>query len=110
MNADGPPGDEITAPAAEEIRRGSQPDTLLDGENPNSTHPEDAVHWLRVYGELLTLKTELLQRAEEVLSGATDDAIKEAQLDTRLLRAEAERFRRRRAFWTERARELGEPR
>lgn len=39
-------------------------DRLLDGEDPKSTDPEDAEHWVQVYGELLGFKDNLVGDAK----------------------------------------------
>ncbi|MGI8846794.1 MAG: hypothetical protein ACR2GX_00785 [Candidatus Dormibacteria bacterium] len=84
------------------------PDRLLDGEDPTSTFADDAVHWKRVYQELLDYKIELLattrQRVEEMERRAAEEVEK---TDLRVIGAEAARLRRRLDFWERRADELG---
>jgi hypothetical protein len=80
-----------------------EPHRLLEGEDENTAFPEDAVHWAKVYGELLDFKRSLLTLAEE--RTATMDADAEAEVeetDRKLLLAEAARFERRLDFWQER--------
>ena len=95
-----------TTPSPRELERAVDPDTLLAGEDPQSDSIDDAVQWVRVYGELLSIELALLTRANVVLEGVTDDTFKEADVDQRLLRAEADRYRARLAHWTQRAKEL----
>ncbi len=90
-------------PTVDELRRAVDPDALLAGEDPGSGAVTDAVHWVTVYGELVSLKGALLQRAEQVLQGVSDDAMKEADIDQRLLGAQLDRCRRRLDFWTQRS-------
>ena len=85
-----------------------RPDTLLPGEDPDTTFPDDVVHWLKVYGELLELKQELLSRTDSLLPGMTVDAQQDAQIDRRLLKAQAERYQARHAFWVDRAAHFAE--
>ena len=75
------------------------PHRLLEGENENTADAEEAVHWAKVYGELLDFKHSLLSLAEE--RAATLDADAEAEVeetDLQVLRAEAARFERRLEF------------
>ncbi len=101
-----PPGE---PPSGHELAAQTDPETLLEGEDPKSSRVDDAVHWVRVYGELFTVKMALIDRADQMLDGVSDDAMKEADLDQRLLRAEAERFRRRLDYWTDRTKALAAP-
>jgi hypothetical protein len=98
-----PPAD---PPSGVELEAQTDPDTLLEGEDPDSTRVDDAVHWVKVYGELFTVKMALIDRADQLLDGVSDDAMKEADLDQRLLRAEADRFRQRLDYWTNRTKVL----
>jgi hypothetical protein len=102
-------------PSPEELVRLGDPEELLPGEEPASVYLEDAVHWVRVYSELLALKLALLTRSGQVLAGLSDDAVSEADVDQRLLRSQAERYARRHEYWTQRIKQLaaaadGEPR
>jgi hypothetical protein len=93
-------------PSQDELHHVADPGALLPGEDPRSTFLEDAVHWVRVYSELLELKLALLRRADDVLAGASDDAMREANIDDRLLRAEADRYALRHRYWTQRVNEF----
>ena len=64
---------------------------LLPGEWPDSPYPEDAEHWSTVYVELITAAGELAASAD-----GNRSAVEAAQ----------ERYRRRLAFWRQRADEL----
>jgi hypothetical protein len=83
-----------------ELALAVDPDTLLPGEDPDSTDPADGVHWVRVYRDLIELTTVLLERTESALRAMTGDAIREADLDQRLLRIQRERYLSRYEFWT----------
>ena len=93
-------------PSPDELQRAVDEHTLLAGEDPSSTYVDDAVHWIRVYGELVAVKTMLLQRAEYAMAELTDDAVSDLSIDQRLLRAQAERYRSRYAYWLARLSEL----
>lgn len=81
---------------------------LLPGEDTASRQLDDARHWLEVYTELLSFKSDLLRSTYEHLS---DMDMKDARTEIRrtdeiVLEAEAERFERRRKFWEDRFEEL----
>lgn len=84
------------------------PERLLDGEDPDSRHVEDAVHWIAVYSELLLFKERLIDTAQQGMLGLTEfSARKEAaNSDIVLLTAERERLVRRLGFWKRREKEL----
>lgn len=84
------------------------PNRLLEGEDPATSHPTDARHWLDTYRELLTFKDRMLRTAEEVVAQPFEkDAAREvASTDLVALRAEQARFRNRLDFWTQRLTEL----
>jgi hypothetical protein len=85
------------------------PDRLLEGENPSTTHLEDAVHWIQVYEDLLAFKRRLLQSAGEVAPEMEEMAREEVgKTDLTILVAEAARVERRLRFWRERADKLRE--
>ena len=92
------------------VRRAVDGDALLEGEDPESPHLEDAEHWTNVYRELIAFKQSLLdsthnETTQLVHSEARDEA---SSVDGTILRAELERFRRRCAFWEERRAELAQ--
>ncbi|MFI5287986.1 MAG: hypothetical protein ACHQ4F_16975, partial [Candidatus Dormibacteria bacterium] len=62
----------------------------------------DAVRWVRVYRDLIELTTVLLERTESALKQMAGDAIREATVDQRLLRAQRERYLARHDFWAAR--------
>ena len=83
-------------------------DRLLEGENPDTTYLEDAVHWVTVYGELLRVKRELVGVTENRLPDLPAEARREvASTDLVVLDAEAKRFSERLTFWRQRCAELG---
>ena len=87
-----------------------EPERLLAGEDEHSTYVDDAVHWTKVYTELLDFKRSLLTLAEQEVAAMDEDAASEVrETDLKVLRAEAARFQRRLGFWQERTRVLGGP-
>lgn len=84
-----------------------EPERLLDGEDEQTTYADDAVHWAKVYRELLEFKHSLLNLAERRVNSMGDDARTEVNdTDLKVLKAEAARFERRLAFWQVRTNEL----
>jgi len=82
-------------------------DGRLDGEDPNTRHTDDAVHWIKVYQELLAFKEDLLSRTDHVVNDMREaDAQTDAVTDVVLLGTQADRYRRRLQEWTARAEEL----
>jgi DNA-binding response OmpR family regulator len=81
---------------------------LIEGEDPDTPHAEDARHWLVVYTELVAFKESILMRtrqAAEVLGAGSAEEIRHTDLP--LLERERDRFRGRLEFWRRRVRELG---
>ena len=84
------------------------PDRLMDGEDPETTDPEEAEHWLGVYGELLGFKRRLVREAASGSQALSDDSLDEAFRDLSLLDRERRRLARRYLFWKERLADLRE--
>ncbi|MFI5285162.1 MAG: hypothetical protein ACHQ4F_02465 [Candidatus Dormibacteria bacterium] len=77
-----------------------QPDRLLEGEDESTQHLEDALHWVKVYMELLEFKRSILATAEEHVGTMDPDAGAEVQkTDLKALHAETLRFERRLLYW-----------
>lgn len=84
-----------------------EPERLLEGEDEHTAYVDDAVHWTKVYAELLDFKRSLLAVSEHQLKSMRGDAESEVkETDIKVLTAEAARFERRLNFWQERADEL----
>ena len=78
----------------------TDPERLLPGEDPASTDPEDADHWVSVYSELLELKQQLTTNLRDMMEHQRQDVQDELErADVRLLKREIERFEHRLAFW-----------
>jgi hypothetical protein len=93
------PAPDTEAAALEQV----QPDRLLEGEDERTQHLDDAVHWVKVYMELLEFKRSVLATAEEHVGTMDPDAGAEVQkTDLKALHAETLRFERRLVFWRER--------
>ncbi|MFN2464108.1 MAG: hypothetical protein ABR573_09440 [Candidatus Dormibacteria bacterium] len=91
----------------EAARWAADPSRLMGGEDPQTLRLSDAIHWMEVYEELVTVKDELIATALSRLADLDPEASAEIRgSDMVLLKAERERFIRRLAFWKERHREL----
>jgi hypothetical protein len=104
-------GTDAPAPEETEARDAAldavEPERLLDGEVEETRHLDDALHWAKVYAELLDFKRGLLRVAEQrvqSMEAAAGDEVKKT--DLKVLLAEAERFERRLEFWRRRANAL----
>jgi hypothetical protein len=82
------------------------PNRLLEGEDPDSTHVDDATHWIAVYGELLGFKEKVVEAAASSATQLPKDAQPEAGADLTILEAERQRLERRYQFWNARLAQL----
>ena len=82
------------------------PNRLLEGEDPDSTYPDDAKHWVAVYAELLGFKENVVEAAASSAAHLPEDAQPEAGDDLTILEAERQRLERRYRFWQARLAEL----
>jgi DNA-binding response OmpR family regulator len=81
---------------------------LIEGENPETTHVEDARRWLVVYSELLAFKESVLARTNSAVVGLHPESGQEIRnTDLAVLESERARFRLRLEYWRRRVRELG---
>ena len=94
--------------AREAALKAGDPDRLLPGEDPGSTHLDDARHWIEVYGELLEYKDRLLAVTDEMLGQRPEESAGReiAETDRALIVAERSRFVRRLDYWNGRLDEL----
>ena len=89
----------MTADEADEGR-------LLEGEDPATTDPETAAHWLKVYAELLGFKDRLVKEAENETEALSESSQEEALRDLSLLDEEKRRLANRYVYWRDRLTEL----
>ncbi len=82
---------------AASVRWAGDRDRLMAGERPESPFREDAIHWVRVYRDLLAFNSQVMDAISERLpSGASNSS---GQPDLDLLQAHLDRLRWRLAFW-----------
>jgi hypothetical protein len=85
----------------------ADPDRLLPNEDPRSTLPEDVRHWVLVYRQLVAFKERMLEETYQAMKNIQPDARTEvSRTDAVVLKAEAERLRRRLEFWEQRLQKL----
>jgi hypothetical protein len=106
--------DSASVPGRQEARDAAldavEPGRLLEGEDEHTVYVDDAVHWTKVYTELLDFKRSLMAVSERHVESMGDDAESEVkETDVKVLKAEAARFERRLAFWQERVAQLKAP-
>jgi DNA-binding response OmpR family regulator len=75
-------------------------DRLLEGEDPDTSFARDARHWIAVYREMISFKTDLLARVRTQLrklpaAGRRDVSDNEVAL----IEGQLERYQRRLAYW-----------
>ncbi len=102
---------EKESPVAETPREAAQnavePERLLPGEDPRTTHPDDVRHWMSVYAQLLSFKEKVLSDTHASMAVMEPEARAEvSRTDATVLEAERQRLRRRADFWEQRHREL----
>jgi hypothetical protein len=92
--------DTSATPAEQAALEQVQPDRLLAGEDSGTVHLDDAIHWVKVYSELLEFKRSVLATTEKHVVTMDPDAGTEVQqTDLKALHAEAMRFERRLVYW-----------
>ena len=85
--------------APEFIQRIVDFDRLMEGENRDSSDPDDIEHWCAVYAEMIRFKEGLLGQAQEEIKKVPDMRKELLGNDIPFLQAELQRLRRGLAFW-----------
>lgn len=80
---------------------------LLEGENRESSHPEDAEHWYLVYKDLVTFKESLLAQTKTHINEVPETRGELAGHDVPFLEHELGRLRSGLAFWAARRNQPG---
>ena len=91
---------------AREAREAVIETLLLEREDPNTTHPVDAQHWIAIYSQLIDFKYVLLERGRRELLKLDPEAIPTAQADIALLEGQLQHLQHRRQAWLDRERKL----
>src|SRR6266702_1790209 len=71
------------------------PDRLLEGEDPETRHPEEANHWIEVYTELLTSTERAVATGHKCVAQmpSADPPVEATRTDMAVLEAERDRIR-----------------
>ncbi|MBV8301940.1 MAG: hypothetical protein JOY68_08455 [Candidatus Dormibacteraeota bacterium] len=77
---------------------------LLPEEDPGSPYPEDSIHWIIVYRELLMI----LEHAQAVSKAQAAGDPEGRFMDQDILQTQAARYAERLQFWIRRAREFSD--
>lgn len=76
------------------------PDRLIEGEDPGTSFPQDARHWIAVYRELIEFKEGILGRIRTLIATMPAAARQEAMdKDVAILEDQLQRYHRRLEFW-----------
>jgi hypothetical protein len=95
-------------PDIEAAMRGGDWSQTMDGEGlPANSTLEHALYWQNIYGEILAMEEKVLARIHQLMDTQSDEAKHEVELtNVPVVVAQAERFRQRLGYWTERVSQL----
>jgi hypothetical protein len=92
---------------AETAKKALDEKRVLEGENLESTFVDDAIHWVRVYGELIAFKERLLGDMGKSLPGLPAEAASEVRkVDMEITARQMERYKHRKSYWETRVEDL----
>ena len=83
-----------------------EPSPPLEGEHLETTHWEDAHHWISIYSDLLEFKRGILDQIRRDLAKLTPDARKAAETDVKIVEGQMMGYQRRLDLWSQRVRDL----
>jgi len=95
-------------PDVDAAERGGDWTKRMDGEGvPEDATLNQAEYWSQVYTEILSMEEKVLARIHELMLTQSDTARREVELtNVPVVVAQAERFRQRLGYWTERVETL----
>ena len=76
-----------------------EPSRPLEGERLETTHWEDAHHWMSIYADLLEFKRGLLERIDRDLNKMQPVASRAARADVKIIEDQMEGYQRRLDLW-----------
>jgi hypothetical protein len=91
--------------AASEV---ADPHRTMPDEDLASPYPDDARHWIEVYGQLVAFKSRMIEDTTQELRRHPELQSELGDIDLTLLTAELNRLSKRLELWTERLRHLTE--
>ena len=78
-----------------------------DEGTPHAAALDQALYWTQIYCEILTFEETVLARMQELMIGHSKEARREIELtNIPVVVAQAEKFRQRHGYWSDRVREL----
>ena len=83
-----------------------EPSPPLEGEHLETTHWEDAHHWISIYSDLLEFKRGILDQIRRDLAKLPPDAQKAAESDLKIVESQMIGYQQRLDLWSQRVREL----
>jgi DNA-binding response OmpR family regulator len=78
----------------------------LEGEHIDTTHWEDARHWMSIYADLLEFKRGILDQVRRDLAKLPPVAQRAAETDVKIIESQMEGYRKRLDLWNQRLWEL----
>jgi DNA-binding response OmpR family regulator len=79
-----------------------EPSRPIEGERLETTHWEDARHWMSIYADLLEFKRGILERINRDLSKLRPIARKAAEADLKIIESQMEGYQKRLDLWFQR--------
>jgi hypothetical protein len=83
-----------------------EPSRPLEGEHLDTTHWEDAHHWISIYSDLLDFKRGILDQIRRDLAKLKPDAFRAAEADVKIIEDQMEGYQRRLDLWYQRVWDL----
>jgi len=83
-----------------------EPSPGLEGEHLDTTHWEDARHWLSIYSDLLEFKRGVLGQVRRDLAKLRPDARRGAEADLKIVEDQMAGYQKRLDLWTQRVWDL----
>jgi hypothetical protein len=102
-----PEGDP-TRPDMVAAARGGDPSQEMDGEaDLKLASMEQALYWRQIYTEILAMEEKVMEHIQRLMAKQSPRARREVELtNVPVVAAQADRFRKRLGYWTDRVREL----
>jgi DNA-binding response OmpR family regulator len=82
------------------------PSQPLEGEHIETTHWEDARHWISIYSDLLEFKRRILDQVRRDVAKLKPDAQTAAEVDLKIVEGQMQGYQKRLDLWTKRVLDL----
>ncbi|MHB8613770.1 MAG: hypothetical protein ACYDAL_15310 [Candidatus Dormibacteraceae bacterium] len=95
-------------PDIDAATRGGDWSQTMDGEGkPADSTLEHALYWRQIYSEILEMEEKVLARIHQLMNAQSEEVKREVELtNVPVVVAQAERFRQRLGYWTDRVSQL----